>query len=193
MKNLYLILLLTLSVLVIHAQVNVEKYSKVKIFISDKSDIIELQRAGLDLEGMKLEEKSVELTVNQREIEKLDRFGFSYQILIDDMGKYYAKRNRRIEKEMQNLEERMKIKYNKKGFGFGSIGGYYTFEEVVSKLDSMRILYPELITEKDSIGRSVEGRAIWAVKISDNPEVDENEPKIFYNSLTQIPHRALRE
>ena len=45
------------------------------------------------------------------------------------------------------------------------------------------VTYPNLITAKDSIGASVQGRTIWAVKISDNPDVDEDEPEIFYNSL----------
>ena len=56
------------------------------------------------------------------------------------------------------------------GLEFGSMGGFYTFDEVVIELDSMRLLYPNLITEKDSIGASQEGRAIWMVKISDNPD-----------------------
>src|SRR4030067_683627 len=68
------------------------------------------------------------------------------------------------------------------GFGFGSMGGFYTFNEVVAQLDTMRLLYPNLITVKDSIGSSIEGRTIWAVKISDNPDVTENEPQVFYNA-----------
>ncbi|MCB9247636.1 MAG: hypothetical protein H6613_03425 [Ignavibacteriales bacterium] len=63
------------------------------------------------------------------------------------------------------------------------MGGYYTYNEVVQLLDTLQMLYPNLISVKDSIGKSVEGRTIWAVKISDNPDIEENEPQIFYNSL----------
>jgi carboxypeptidase T len=43
--------------------------------------------------------------------------------------------------------------------------------------------YPHL-TKRVSIGKSLEGRDIWALKISDNPETDENlEPKILFNSM----------
>jgi hypothetical protein len=70
------------------------------------------------------------------------------------------------------------------GFGLGSMGGYYTFSEVVAQLDSMRKKHPNLITAKDSIGTSIEGRTIWAVKISDNPDIKENEPEVFYNALS---------
>jgi len=34
----------------------VEKYSKIRISIQDKSDIVDLQRLGFDLEGTKLNE-----------------------------------------------------------------------------------------------------------------------------------------
>ncbi len=63
------------------------------------------------------------------------------------------------------------------------MGGFYTYDEVVAELDTMRMLYPNLITEKYSIGTTLEGRTIWAVKISDNPGINENEPELFYNAL----------
>jgi len=69
------------------------------------------------------------------------------------------------------------------GFEFGSWANFYSLNEIIRELDSMKIMYPNIITEKDSIGNSIENRAIWAVKISDNPDINENEPEIFYNSL----------
>ena len=37
---------------------------------------------------------------------------------------------------------------------------------VISILDQLKVLYPDLITARQSIGQTVEGREIWAVKIS---------------------------
>jgi len=45
-------------------------------------------------------------------------------------------------------------------------------QEMLEQLDKMRTLYPNLITIKTSIGNSVEGRPIYMVKISDNPDMD---------------------
>jgi hypothetical protein len=161
----------------------VEKYSKVKITIQDRSDLKELQQAGLSLEGIRLEEKSVEIILSEREIIKLKNLGYSYKVLIDDISKYYQERSRRTDSEMRNLEKEMKQKCKNGGFGFGSMGGFYTYDEVVAELDTMRMLYPSLITAKYSIGTTLEGRTIWAVKISDNPDVNEGEPEVFYNAL----------
>ncbi len=69
------------------------------------------------------------------------------------------------------------------GFNYGSMGGYYTFAEMERELDSLKLLYPGLITSKVSLGNSIQGRPIWMIKISDNPDIDENEPEVFLNGL----------
>lgn len=63
------------------------------------------------------------------------------------------------------------------------MGGFYTFNEIVAQLDSMYNQYPNIITQKFQIGTSQQGRPIWAVKISDNPNISENEPKVGYDAL----------
>ena len=54
--------------------------------------------------------------------------------------------------------------------------------EVESFLKDMHARYPDL-TKLVSIGKSIEGRDIWAIKISDNPNTDETEPAILFNSM----------
>lgn len=58
-------------------------------------------------------------------------------------------------------------------FSYGSMGGYYTYAEAMAILDDMRVKYPTLISGKDTIGFTFEGRPIVAVRISDNPDNDE--------------------
>ena len=48
-------------------------------------------------------------------------------------------------------------------FGYGSMGGFYTLAEVEAKLDEMSTDFPDLATPKFSIGKTHEGRDIWAV------------------------------
>jgi hypothetical protein len=63
------------------------------------------------------------------------------------------------------------------------MGGFYILSEVNAELDSMRMLYPNLISAKTSIGNSIENRPINMVKISDNPDVNENEPQVLYTAI----------
>ena len=45
-------------------------------------------------------------------------------------------------------------------------------------------MYPEIISEKIILGQSYEGNDIWAFKISDNVNEDEDEPEVLYTGLT---------
>ena len=57
---------------------------------------------------------------------------------------------------------------------------YHTYSEIKAELDSLQELYPDLVFV-DSIGvTSAENIPIWAVKISDNASIDEDEPAVMY-------------
>ena len=60
---------------------------------------------------------------------------------------------------------------------------YHTYEEMVAELDSLVTLYPHIM-RVDSIGVSTQDTmTIWAVKISDNVDVEEDEPSILYHGV----------
>lgn len=55
--------------------------------------------------------------------------------------------------------------------------------EVEKLTEQIHHRFPHL-TKRISIGKSIEGRDIWALKISDNPETDEvDEPTVLFNSM----------
>jgi hypothetical protein len=60
--------------------------------------------------------------------------------------------------------------------------GYTTYTELTAILNDYRSRFPGIVSVQ-SIGKSHEGRDIWAVKISDNVEVEENEPVVFFNAM----------
>jgi carboxypeptidase T len=61
--------------------------------------------------------------------------------------------------------------------------GYHTYAEMVADINATVAAHPAII-EKIAIGHSYQGRTIWAVKISDNVAVDENEPEVLFDGLT---------
>ena len=63
------------------------------------------------------------------------------------------------------------------------MGGFYTLAEMEDKLDSMNILYPEIVSKKYSIGQSIQRREIYTVKISDNHIFDEEEPVAYFDEV----------
>ena len=69
------------------------------------------------------------------------------------------------------------------GFGQGAVGGYYSFDEVVALLDGYAAQHPHIVSPKILIGTSVEGRPIYAVKVSDHPQQSEPEPRVLIDAL----------
>ena len=99
---------------------------------------------------------------------KLLSKGLDIDILIPDLTSYYKERNRPA---------------TSRDFPLGSMQGNYTWDELNNRFNELLDLYPNIISERLIIGQSIEGRDIWAFKISDNPNTDEDEPEVLYTSL----------
>ena len=61
--------------------------------------------------------------------------------------------------------------------------GYHTYAEMSADVAATAAAHPSIV-QRVAIGKSYLGRTIWAVKISDNVEVDENEPEVLFDGLT---------
>jgi len=163
----------------------VEKYSRVKVSVNTPEDMQKLQLNDITVEHYKGNySEGIDLTINQEELARLKNSGLNYEIVVQDLDTYYLNREFPSDPEMQKSRE-IQIKDNTDGFSFGSMGGYYTYNEIVQKLDSMKLQYPNLITAKRNLGLSVENRIIWAVKISDNPDLNESaaEAPVYFDAL----------
>ena len=105
---------------------------------------------------------------SSNDINIMNSLNIDYDILVDDLEFFY--------------QSRLTDNYTRE-FGLGSMGGYYTFEEIEQNLDDLYNQYPQFVKEKISIGTTLEGRDIWAIKLSDNPNIDEDESEVLYTGL----------
>ena len=110
----------------------------------------------------------IDLTCTKNQTTYLLSKGLILDILVYDLTSFYKERSRPA------------ISRN---FPLGSMQGNYTWDELNNRFDELLNLYSNIISERLVIGQSVEGRDIWAFKISDNPNVDEDEPEVLYTSL----------
>ena len=149
-----------------------EQYSQIKVLVPDRTTLDRIWKTGIDFEGSRGKIGGwMEFTTNRLERQRLTAEGIQYEVIKDDIS---------LQSEIGYISGPV----DALGFGFGSMSGFYTYSEVLKQLDSMRILFPNLITARDSIGYTHEGRAIWAVKISDYPSVaEDNEPEALYTAL----------
>src|SRR5512134_948753 len=70
--------------------------------------------------------------------------------------------------------------------------GYHSYAEMAAELDQVVADHPG-IASKFSLGRSHEGRHIWALKISDNVDADEDQPEVLFLSLAHARERLSAE
>ena len=186
MKKFTLLLLLSFSFLLAFTQDM--KYSRVRIY-TDFEGIQALASRGIPVDEAEIR-PGVYITceISEADIAKVAALGYPYDILIDDMSKYYEERNA---KEMGNLEQLRNADYilNRDwpvpdGFSLGSVGGFCSIDEMLDNLDSMVTHYPNLISpvyQLDSLTH--EGRPVYWVRISDNPTQDEDEPEVLYTGM----------
>lgn len=59
---------------------------------------------------------------------------------------------------------------------------YHTYAEMVADITATAAAHPDIV-QLVSIGKSYQGRTLWAAKISDNVTVDEAEPEVLYDGL----------
>jgi carboxypeptidase T len=60
--------------------------------------------------------------------------------------------------------------------------GYHSYPEMVADIKATESAHPDIV-HVFSIGKSYQGRDIWAAKVSDNVAVDEAEPEVLIDAL----------
>lgn len=65
--------------------------------------------------------------------------------------------------------------------GAKGLGVYHSYSALTTELQAYASAYPA-ICRLSSLGQSVQGRELWAVKITDNPDDEEDEPEFKYVS-----------
>ena len=147
-----------------------EIYQHIKINLHHTDQLLELYELGIALDHyQKNKDNTLDIVLSTSEKNILVQNGINFQVIQDDLTNYYLNRSQ------PNVD---------RDFPLGSMLGNYTLLEAMNQMDTLSMLYPSFISEKDSIGTSFEGRTIWAFKLSDNPSIDEDEPEVLFTGLT---------
>jgi hypothetical protein len=153
------LMFLALIMMTVSLQAKEGPYMLVRVDLGGISNIKPIQELGLDIVKV-VKGENVEVICFQYEYELLRSMGYPTSILIPDMETFYADRNT------------------------DTMGGFLTYTECVTALNQIHNDHPNITTAPFSIGTTIEGRTQWAIKLSDNPNVDENEPEILFDGLT---------
>ena len=137
--------------------------SIMKVAASTKADYLRLYKMGLDVVETP---PAPEVTIVGTDAEKswLEAQGYTVSYVLKDASREYANRATAA--------------------GAMTMGGFRTLSEIWPAVDSIIAEYPSIVSTKYNIGTSLEGRPIYAIRISDNPTTDEpSEPAILFDGL----------
>ncbi|MCX6829455.1 MAG: M14 family zinc carboxypeptidase [candidate division Zixibacteria bacterium] len=154
-----LITLLILFPAVVSATDSQSQFMQVRIMIDSKEQFIQIQQ--MPLEIIQTGDRYIEIVTDPAGVSRLQYLGFRTVTIHDDLTEFY--RNR---------------------LGAKGMGAYKTLSQLETELFFMNYGYPNIVSPMISIGKTLENRDIWAVKISDNPNIDEDEPEILYVGAT---------
>jgi len=168
------------------------EYQRVKIWLDGKPSV-ELAKLGIDLSEGEFR-KSVWFIsdFDRRTIGKIRNAGFRTEVVIEDVKAFYKNRDAfsNMKLQLPNTQSTSCGMFAPAypvpaNFHHGSMGGFYTYSELLNIIDSMSLLYPNLITAKAPIDatQSIEGNDIYYMKLSDNPNTDEPEPEVLYTAV----------
>lgn len=134
-----------------------------------------------------------------QELQKARQEGYDIEVIIPNLKDHFLAQNQNKQSQTSfnltcdNAEETYPTPVN---FNQGSMGGYLTYQETLDELEDMRSLFPNLISEAanistfltegnpdNSVSPSIGGNGIKWIRISDNPDEDEDEPEVLYTSL----------
>lgn len=179
-----------------YAQILPITYSRAKIDLTH-TDIRMIAELGLEADhGVYVKGRHLINDYSSEELELLEANGIPFDILIEDVKAHYVQQNMTRQEDGHD-HGRMPSDCSVGGtegfnyqtpenYAYGSMGGYLTYSEMLAELDEMVELYPELISPRQEIEghTTFEGRPIEWLRISDNPNLDEEtEPEVLYTAL----------
>lgn len=189
MKNVIFTIVSILFVSVLNAQ----DYSRVKIN-TDQEGLKRLSELGLAVDhGTHKPGYFFISDFSKEEIATMRTEGFTIEILIADVKKHYAEQNKFDAISVKNET----CPPNSAGgggfdpivptnFNLGSYAGFLTYQEMLDNLDAMHALYPNLINQRSAIDtfHTINDSVIYWVRMSDNPNIDENnEKEVMYSAV----------
>jgi carboxypeptidase T len=183
MKSLLSTFIFSILILSVSAQ-----HKRLKVW-SSPGDILQMTQAGIAVDHViQKPNRFIIGEFSKEEIEKIDQLGLPYDILVDDLQAYYIAQNAST-KDLENNTCESQIGGfvfdDPENFELGSMGGFFTYEEFIEHIDYMAETWPNIISAKQPIAdfQTHEGRDIYWLRISDNPNADEEETEVLYTAL----------
>lgn len=135
-----------------------------RIYLQDETSLRELSALRLDIDRPSVNGgPTVEAYLNNDEVNLLKSLGYRVEAIPNQAYEMF----RKLKAETEGTNDPMRE--------------YHTYEEMVAELQAVASAHPDLC-QLYNVGPTVQGRALWFMKISDNVSVEEDELEFKYIS-----------
>jgi carboxypeptidase T len=167
----------------------------VRVTLTPERTLDRLLEAGFDLVSVKAGE-SANVLVRDDEFAALERMGALPLVVDDDVERHAAERSAAERAaQAQPRATRVRAAVRPDGvfrieslppFGAGSMGGFWTLDEVKMKLDELvaNDTHDVVADQVDTIGTTLQGRPIWGLRIGRHVVGPDTRPVVLFNALT---------
>lgn len=152
----------------------------------EQHSLKEISRLGLGLDhGQHVPGEYLVSDFPASALPKLRAAGVPFQIIIPDVGDWYARQNEQATFRNDGCHAEDYPYPRPANYRDGSMGGYFTYAEMLAELEQMAEMYPDLITAPATIGdfTSERGHPVYWLRVSDQAPADEAEPEVLYTAL----------
>ncbi len=135
-------------------------YQQIRVIVGPDVDPAELFFHP-DLEPMSFDDEALILLSRPELTAELEARGFTVEVEIPDLEAFYIERNS----------------------GTRDYGIWHTYDEMVDEMNAIHAEFPEITTAPEAIGTTYGGLSLWAMKVSDNPTIQEDEPEVLFDGV----------
>ncbi len=181
-------------------------HDRIRLTLNDRAELAQIAALGIDLHcGMRVLSRSpdfvVEVDVSKREQALLMDAGRVFTMVMEDLETYYQDQAQSALPAARLALAHEKSAYRSIGYSachqstipvpeyfvLGEMGGFLYYEEILRQLDSMHLLYPQLITRKKPLSEEMtthHGNDVFWVNISDHSDAESHKPEVLFTGLT---------
>lgn len=150
------------SILLVSLAMSASAAQLLRVATGSKAELVRLRKAAPEVSdcGAIVRDDAVEFPADDNRAAELSSQGFKVEVAIPDLEQFYADR-------LGHLRD---------------YGGYHTYDTAIAAMDALQAAHPSIMSAKQSIGTTIEGRPIYVYKISNSPNADNGKPEAFFNA-----------
>jgi carboxypeptidase T len=173
-----------------------EQFLKARVFFTETFGAKEAEERGVEIEHSVLKGNVyVESVISRTTLNALRTSGITVEVLVEDAEQaaenriqaYFHTHSRTHSPAISPTRSKdlshLVNNETPRNFKLGSMGGFYTLNEIYAEFTKMRELFPTLIRQPETIGTSVEGLPIRAYRICTEAAATARKPEVLYTAV----------